>query len=404
MRAFCLLPLALVLLSPSFAHAQIAVRGRLVHTMQGPPIADGIVVIRDGKIVAVGRAADVPVPAGFRTISAAVVTPGLIDAHSVVGLSGILNQRQDQDQLERSEPIQPELRAIDAYNPQDPLIAWLRSFGVTTLHTGHAPGELISGQTTIVKTTGNTVEDALVVESAALAATLGPAAQKVGDKSPGTRAKMLAMLRGELVKAEAYRAKRAAAPADQRPERNLRLDVLAELLEGKRPLLITAHRAQDIASALRLAREFKLRMILDGAAEATLVIDQIKAAGVPVILHPTMIRAVGEAENMSFETAARLRAAGISVALQSGYESYVPKTRVVLFEAAVAAANGLGFEAALATITRDAAQILGIERRVGSLGVGMDGDVALFDGDPFEYTSHCIGTVINGQVVSEGSH
>jgi len=122
---------------------------------------------------------------------------------------------------------------------------------------------------------------------------------------------------------------------------------------------------------------------------------------VPVIVHPTMRRSgMGETENASFETAAKLRAAGIPVALQSGYESYVPKARVVLFEAGVAAANGLSLEDALATITIDAARILGIEERVGSLQPGRDGDVALFDGDPFEYTTHCIGTVVNGELVS----
>jgi imidazolonepropionase-like amidohydrolase len=122
---------------------------------------------------------------------------------------------------------------------------------------------------------------------------------------------------------------------------------------------------------------------------------------VPVILHPTMSRGVDEKENLSFETAAKLVKAGIPVALQSGYESYVPKTRVVLFEAGMAAANGLTFEEALGTITIDAARILGLDKRLGSLAVGKDGDVALYDGDPFEYTSHCIGVIINGQVVSE---
>jgi len=127
----------------------------------------------------------------------------------------------------------------------------------------------------------------------------------------------------------------------------------------------------------------------------------LQGANVPVIVHPTMRRAgMGETENLSFETAAKLRAAGIPVALQSGYESYVPKARVVLFEAGVAAANGLSVEEALATITIDAARILGIEERVGSLQPGRDGDAALFDGDPFEYTTHCIGTVVNGELVS----
>ena len=121
----------------------------------------------------------------------------------------------------------------------------------------------------------------------------------------------------------------------------------------------------------------------------------------PVIIHPTMYRATGETENPSFETAATLRRAGIPIALQSGFEPYVPRTRVVLFEAGLAAAHGLEFEEALATITIDAAKILSIDDRVGSLEVSKDADLALFDGDPFEYTSHCIGVVTDGVVVSE---
>jgi imidazolonepropionase-like amidohydrolase len=151
---------------------------------------------------------------------------------------------------------------------------------------------------------------------------------------------------------------------------------------------------------LRLAEEFKIKLVLDGVAEGYLVLDQLKKAGFPLIVHPTMARSFGETENLSLETASVLRKAGLTVALQSGFESYVPKTRVVLFEAAVAAANGLGLEGALASVTIDAARLLGIDKRVGSIEPGKDGDLALYDGDPFEYTSHCVGTVIEGVPVS----
>jgi len=383
---------------------QLAVRGRTVLTMAGPPIENGVVIIDNGKIAAVGPAAATPIPEGMRVLDAEVVTPGLIDAHSVVGLTGIYNQKHDQDQLEHSAPMQPELRAIDAYNTHEELIAWLRSFGITTVHTGHAPGELISGQTFVVKTTGNTVGAAVVKEAATVAATLSGAALKGGrDKggSPGTRGKLVALLRAELIKAQEYERKRANANEDKRPARDLTLEALTRVLDKKLPLMVTAHLAQDIANALRVAREFDINIILDGGAESYLLIDELKAANVPVIIHPAMQRAFGELKNMSYETAAKLRHAGILIASQSGYESYVPKTRVVLFEAAIAAANGLSFKEALATVTIDAARILGIDDRVGSLEVGKDGDVALFDGDPFEYTTHCIGTVIEGKVVSD---
>ena len=400
-------------LVPNIASSQVAIQGELIYTSAGDAIENGIIVIRDGKIVAIGSADDVKVPDGFELLKAKVVTPGLIDAHSTVGLSGILNSKHDQDQLEHSSPTQPELRALDAYNAHDELVSWIRSFGVTTIHTGHAPGELISGQTLIVKTAGNTVDEAKMVETAAVAATLAASARKEGRKSPGTRGKMVSMLRTKLIKAQEYQRKVDAAAKDETgedvndetaasvaPARDLQLETLAKVLSNELPLMVTAHKAQDISSALRLAEEFKFKLWLDGAAEAYLLVDKIKAAGVPVFVHPPMARPNGELENMSFETAAKLSIAGIPIALQAGYEAYVPKTRVVLFEAAMAAANGLSFEQALHAITIDAAKILGIDKRVGSLELGKDGDVAMFDGDPFEYTTHCIGTVINGKVES----
>jgi imidazolonepropionase-like amidohydrolase len=386
---------------PLNAPAQVAIRGETVYTLAGPPIRDGVVLIgADGKIEGVGPAASVQAPSAYRTLHARVVTPGLIDAHTVVGLAGALNQPHDQMQLERSAPLQPELRAVDAYDARETLVVWLRGHGVTTIHTGHAPGALISGQTMVAKTRGEEVEDAVLEPIAMIAATLGDAGLAQGDRSPGTRAKAVALLRSELLKARDYVTKQNG-PEDKRPARDLRLEALGRVLAKERPLLVTAHRATDIATALRIAREFDIRIVLDGAAESYLLTSQIKAAGVPVILHPTMWRTVGETENLSMETAARLRDAGIPFALQSGYEDYVPKTRVVLFEAALAAARGLTPEQALNAVTMAPARILGIDKRVGSIEPGKDGDVVLFDGDPFEYTSHVTTVLIDGQVVSD---
>ena len=402
--------LFLVFFAATSASAQLAVRGKKIYTMTGPVVEDGVVIIREGKVAAIGRAADLAIPEGFKVLEAAVVTPGLIDARSVVGLAGYFNHEHDQDQLERSSPMQPELRAVDSYNTREALIEWVRGYGVTTLHTGHAPGELISGQTMIVKTTGNTVEDAVMVPTAGISLTLGPGSLRGGGQSPGTRGKQMSMLRARLLEAKSYL--ESLEPREEKPGKageekkntpavNLGLAALASVLRKEVPLLITAHRAQDIATALRLKKEFDLRIILDGGAEAYLLTEELKKAGVPVIIHPSMARFNGALQNASFETAARLKKAGLKVAMQSGYESYVPKTRVVLFEAAVAAANGLGFEGALELITTSAAEILGISDRVGSLAVGKDGDLALFDGDPFEYTTHCVGTIIEGRLVSE---
>ncbi len=385
----------------------IAVRGDRVYTSAGEPIDNGVVIVRDGRISAVGPADSVSIPAGMDVVEAAVVTPGLIDAHTVVGMVGFLSQAGDQDQLESSAAIQPDLRAIDAYNARERLVEWLRSFGITTIHSGHGPGEIVSGQTLIAKTTGDTIDEAVIEPVAMVAATIGEGAVKSGNggrNTPGTRAKVAAMLRAELVKAQAYAEKKAAAEDDdekEAPPRDLRMEMLADVVSGNRPLMVTANRHNDIMTALRIADEFDIDLVLDGASEAYLLLDEIAAAGVPVIVHPAMARASGERENLAFTTPAKLMAAGIPTAYQSGYEGYVPKTRIVLYEAAVTLAHGVSFEQALAAITIDAAKILGIDDRVGCIEVGKDGDLALYDGDPFEYTSHAIGTIIDGVRVSD---
>jgi len=394
----CLLLLTLI---SGSAAAQVAIQADIVHTMNGSSIKDGVVLIgADGHIAKVGPASSTPVPPGYRVIRGAVATPGLVDARTVVGLAGALNQPHDQMQLETSTAMQPELRAVDAYNARDPLVEWLRSHGITTIHTGHGPGALISGQTMIAKTRGDEVDEAVIVPEAMIAATLGEGGLAAQGKSPGTRAKAIALLRAELLKAKDYASKQAG-PADKRPSRDLHLEALARVTNREIPLLVTAHRVPDLLAALRVASEFGIKIVLDGASESYLVLEKIKAANVPVILHPTMARAAEETGNLSMETASVLKKAGIPFAIESGYESYVPKTRVVLWEAALAAARGLTQDQALAAITMDAARLLGVDKRVGSLEAGKDGDVAIFDGDPFEYTSHVVGVVIDGHIVSE---
>lgn len=390
-RVFGLTVLALAFAAS--ANAQIAVQGETVWTMNGEPITNGVVLIRDGKIEAVGPASQIKIPADYRVVSAKVVTPGLIDAHTVIGLNGYLNQPHDQMALDGSSPIQPELRAIDAYDAQERLIEWVRGFGVTTIHTGHQPSALVSGQTLIAKTVGRDVDEAVFVSTAMIAVTLGTDSLIQGGRAPGSRAKQAAMLRAELIRAGAYKGE----------PRDLKQEMWQKVLKREIPLLVTAEKAQDIMTALRIAKEFNIKLVLDGASEALQVLGEIKASGFPVIVHPTMARNGGSRESLSLETAAKLKAAGVTVALQSGYEGYVPKTRVVLFEAAMAAANGFSFRDALGSITIDAAKILGIDNRVGSLAVGKDADVAMFDGDPFEFTSHCVGTIVNGQMAFKGS-
>jgi imidazolonepropionase-like amidohydrolase len=400
--------------------ATAVVRAGTIYTGPGQVIADGVIVIdAAGKIAAVGPASSVTYPAGAVVHECAVAIPGLVDVRSTVGLTGMYNVDHDQDVLEPGAPVQPELRALDAYNPREPLVGYLRSLGVTTAHVGHAPGKLVTGQTAIVKLRGETIEEALVRADAAVTATLGPSAEEGGGKSPGTRGKQISMLRDELFKAQRYleKVKKAAekpavdaeATGDETgekkdaervpepPARDLKAEALAAVLSGEKPLIVTANRAQDIAGALRLGKEFGITVWLDMAAESYLMMDEIKAAGAPVLLHPTMTRHWGETSNASYGTALTLAEGGVRFAIQSGYEGYVPKVRVVLFEAGVAAGyGGLGFERALRAVTIDAATILGIDARVGSIEPGKDADIAMYDGDPFETVTKCLGTLIDG--------
>lgn len=378
------------------AHAQIAVTADTVYTMAGEPIVDGVVLMNGRTIEAVGPSAEISVPDAYRSVEATVVTPGLIDARSTVGLSGIYNVESDQMQLETSSPMQPELRAIDAYNAREELVSWVRSLGVTTVHTGHGPGAVISGQTMIVKTNGRTIDEAVVDSTAMLAMTIGPSVSQ-NFESPGTRAKAVAMLRQKLIEAQQYR---DGQSGDNPPSRDLGMEVLVDVLEGDVPALITAHRARDIMTALRLQEEFGFELVLDGAAEAYLVTEQVSAAGVPVIVHPPMIRTYGAAENAAFTTPGVLHAAGIPIAFQSGYEAYVPKTRVALFEAAVAVGNGLPRDVALRALTIDAAQLLGLSDQIGSIEKGKHADLVLYSGDPFEYTTQVCTVIIDGRIAS----
>jgi imidazolonepropionase-like amidohydrolase len=202
---------------------------------------------------------------------------------------------------------------------------------------------------------------------------------------------MVAMLRADLLKAVDYARKQPEA-------RNLHIEALVPVVKGELPLLVTVQRAADILNAIRVGKEFNLRLLLDGAADAHLILTEIRASGYPVILHPSMARAFGETENLSLATAAKLREHGIPFAFQSGFEGYVPKTRVVLFEAAMAAANGLAPDDALRALTVASAELLGIGDRVGTLEAGKDADLALYDGDPFEYATHCTSVLIDGVV------
>lgn len=386
-------------LMAGIAQAQsLAVRAERIHTADAAGVIEnGVVLVTDGRISAVGPAGDVVIPPGTMELEAREVLPGLIDARSTLGLSGWLNIPADQDMDETSDAVTPALRALDAFNPNEPLLGFVREFGVTTVQVGPGDANVIGGQAGIFKTAGASADAMALVPASAMIFNLTDAPRaRYGsqNKAPATRMASAALIRQQLVQAQ-------QAPAKDKPETDIGRAALRKVLAGELKAVFLAHRSSDIVTALRLIEEFDLDGQIGYGTEAYLVVERLRAAGVPVLLGPPGQRISGtESLNTRLDTAARLAAAGLPFAFGMGHEAYVPKSRIVLHEVALAVGNGLAPEAAVRAATIDAATLLGVADRVGSIAVGKDADLVLFDGDPFEYTSHVIGVVIDGVVVS----
>jgi imidazolonepropionase-like amidohydrolase len=389
--------------APTGSPNRLAVLAGRLHTVAKGTITDGAVLIEDGKIRYAGPRDQLKLPAQTPVLTAAVVTPGLIDAHTVVPTTGLLNIPGDQEQDEHSDPNQADVRVLDSFNPNEPLLQFLREQGVTVVHATPGRVNVIAGQSGIFRTYGRTAEQMTIRFPAGILVNLGEIPkQAYTGKLPSTRMGTASLVRTALVQAQNDAHKRTTAKdPDKRPARNLKLEALEQVLDRKVPVFFSAHRADDLDTALRLAKEFQLRAILDLATEAYLVRDEIAAAQVPVVVHPAMQRvgASMETYNSHLCTAALLAERKIPLAIGTSFEGYVPKTRVLRHEAAVALVNGLGFEPALRAITLDAARLLGIEDRFGSLEVGKVADLVLYDSDPFENTTHVTHTLIGGRVI-----
>ncbi|MEI7685398.1 MAG: amidohydrolase family protein [Planctomycetota bacterium] len=377
-----------------------AVLAGKLHTVSHGTIDEGVVLVEDGKIKQVGKQADVKLPAGIAVLRAAHATPGLIDAFSVVGLSGALNSKKaDQDQDELSDPNQADLRALDSFNPNEPLLQFIRENGVTVIHATPGPANVIGGQTGIFRTYGTTADRMTVRSPAAMLVNIGESSKSTyAAKSVSTRMGVASLLRTAFQGASAYGQKKATAK--EPPATNLKYEALLPMLEKKLPVYFAAHRASDITTALRLANEFDLRPVLTMVTDGYLIPDILADAKAPIVAHPTMQRpAALEAYNSSLANAAVLADRGLPVAISTAYEGYVPKTRVLRFEAAVAMVNGLGFDRALASITLEPAKILNIADQYGSLEPGKVADIVLYDGDPFEHSTHVTHTLLGGRLI-----
>jgi len=390
----------------------VAVLADHLYTMaEGTQGGPGLVLIRDGRIEAVHPGQQQQPPDGYTVLKAAFVTPGLIDADTTAGISGAYNVSADQDQDEATDPNTADVRTLDSFNPSERLLKVLNQYGVTTVQSAPGPRNPIAGRAGIFKTAGTgsgpaTVEQLVVRQESAMVFNLGETPKATygkKEKAPSTRMKTAEIIRHALADTKAYEEKwdkwkKDGSDISKQPSREMKLEALVPVVDGKLPAIFNAYRADDIDTAMRIGAEFHLHYMLASVTEGYLIADAIRRAGVPCLLGPVMQRFDSlQTANATFENAAILKRAGIPIALMTGYEGYVPKNRILLFEAGIAAANGLSMEDTLRTVTAGAAKILGIDDRVGSLAPGKDADVVLFDGDPFEYTSHALAVLTSGQ-------
>ncbi|WP_339909077.1 amidohydrolase family protein [Symmachiella dynata] len=379
----------------------VILAGRL-HTVAGESIDDGAVHVRDGKIVFAGPRAELEIAADIPVVAATEVSPGLIDAHSVVPLEGEYNIRADQDSNEESDPNQADVRVLDGFNPSEPLLQFLLQQGITTVHACPGRANVIAGLSGVFHTHGRTPESMTIRFPQAMLFNLGEWPKETYDgRKPRTRMGTASLIREALTGASNFsRKKKPDQDADEVPNRDLKQEALTSVLEKKVPALFCAQRGDDILTALRLTKEFKLEAMIALAADGYLVADQIKTANVPVIVHPTMQRVGGMETYRSFlGNAAALADHKIPIAIGSGVETYVPKTRVIRHEAAMAMVYGLGRARALAAVTLDAAKILNIDDRYGSLEPGKVADIVLYDGDPFEHKTQVTHVIVDGRLV-----
>ena len=385
----------------------VVLAGRL-HTVANGTIANGAVHVKEGKLVFVGAQRDLPLPAGVPVLTAANVTPGLIDAATIVPLSGEYNIPADQDADENSDPNQADARVLDAFNPAEPLLRYLLEKGITVVHSIPGRANVIGGLSGVFRTHGRNVESMTVRFPQAIVVNLGEAPKETyKERLPQTRMGTAALIRQAFTEAANLKKKSDAAKINGKgkdkdsPDRSLKKENLVLALEKKVQTIFAAQQADDILTGLRLAEEFQLDAAIALAAEGYLVREQLTAAKVPVFLHPTMQRAGGSLEtyHSHLGTASALADAKIPMAITSGAEGYVPKTRVARFEAAIAAVHGLGFERGLASVSLAAAKVLDIDDRYGSLEVGKVADLVLYDGDPFEYATHVTHVVVDGRLV-----
>ncbi|MBN1222725.1 MAG: amidohydrolase family protein [Candidatus Aminicenantes bacterium] len=386
-----------------------AIRAGTVITMAGPRIKDGIVLVKNGKIEKVGE--HIPIPKEYKIVDARefVVMPGLISARSEVGLSADASHRSSRDEMFKA--IAPELEIKHALEPQDPLFSSARKLGVTTIQVTPGDRNVIGGQGIVIKTAGSVVDKMIVKDNSVMMVGLGSSAKRK-NSMPSTRMGIAALLRETLVKAQEYRDKIEISKKgndDSTPPRDLSLEALLPVVNGEMPLMMHCERKDDILTALRIADEFGLKIVLTGASEAYKIVDEIKKRKIPVVLE-TVFRGGGNIEDRDFseKNPVILSKAGIPVnfTLSDYFIWYIPMGLMGADPLEIAAyvyKNGMSEDAALRAVTIDAARIIGCEDRVGSLEPGKDADILILRGHPFQTRSIPEAVFIDGRLIYQRS-
>lgn len=332
--------------------------------------------------------------------------PGLIDAHSHIGISGEKTGCSGNDTNETTEPVTPYLKAIDAINPMDAAFHCAIKAGITSVMVGPGSSNVVGGQFAFIKTSGRDIGEMTVLEPAAMKIAFGENPKtNYGNNNmmPSSRMTIGALLREELYEAEKYCKNREAAISSGKGfNKDFKLECWVSVFKKKIPLKAHVHRADDIQTAIRIAKLYDLDITLDHCTEGHLIIDEIKASGFPAIVGPSLAsRNKVEVQYLDFKTAGLLNKAGIKVAITTDHPVSLIQTLPLC--AGIAAKEGLGTEEALKAITVYAAQICKVDSIVGSIEEGKDADIAIFDGNPMETFTNCVYTIINGKIVYSAS-
>jgi len=381
----------------------VAIVGGRVVPITGEPVDDGTVLIEAGKIVAVGR--DVSVPGAARVIDAAGswVLPGFVEAHGHVGVHEEGEGWAGNDTNEMTEPVTAHVRALDAINPADIGFRDAISGGILAVNVNPGSGNPIGGQTAALKCWGRTVDEMLLKAPAGMKSALGENPKRVYSeqkKTPSTRLGVAAVIRGALVDAANYLqridAEQRKPEAERKPvDRDLKLEALGKVLRREIPWRQHCHRADDIATALRIAEEFGYRLVIDHGTEAHLLADVLAARDIPVIIGPLLTsRSKVELRNRSLANPGKLAAAGVTIAITTDHP--VVPIHFLAYQAGLAVKHGLDRDTALAALTINPARIVGVDDRVGSIEPGKDADVAIWSGDPLDVPSRVERAFVDG--------